>query len=131
MDEELIQRLPEAVLFRIVRRDVKGRPFGTPRNPRAPTLEEFNPRLTEVQAGDLARIIVSRRHGILLEQARWISQLSNEDLIAFRREDPISATQVSNGFSLTGGHHRIHEIIQRVLSGRLPSDTMLRILLHD
>jgi len=131
MDEELIQGLPDAVLFRIARGDAKGRPFGTPRNPRTPTREEFNPRLAEVRLGDLAKIIVSRRHGIFLAQARRISQWSNEDLLAFRREDPISAIQVSDGLALTGGHHRIHEIIQRVLAGRLPPDTVIRILLHD
>src|SRR5687767_9516783 len=94
--------LPERVLFRIVRGDAKGRPFGTPRNPRAPTVEEFNPRIREAKAGDLATAIVARRHGIFPDQAERIKQLGDDDLIRFRPEDPISAVEVENGLSLTG-----------------------------
>jgi hypothetical protein len=111
MEEEAAGQLPEKVLFRIARGDAKGRTFGTPRNPRAPTLEEFNPRMVEVRIGELAETIVGRRHGILPEQAQRISRLTNEELIRFRIEDPISSTQEANGLSLTGGHHRTSEII--------------------
>ncbi len=131
MDEEAVQQLHENVRFRIVRGDAKGRAFGTPRNPRTPTVEEFNPRIRDIRAGDLAVSIVGRRHGILPEQAQWVCQLSHDDLIRFRLEDPISATQVEAGLSLTGGHHRTHEIIQRVQSGQLSPDTLIRVLIHD
>ncbi|MCI0455480.1 MAG: hypothetical protein L0Z62_00705 [Gemmataceae bacterium] len=131
MEAEAAGRLPENVLYRIVRGDARGRPFGTPRNQRAPTLEEFNPRIGEVRAGDLAETIVGRRHGIFPEQAQRVGQLSNEELILFRVEDPISATQAQNGLSLTGGHHRTNEIIQRVQAGQLDPNTTMRVLLHD
>jgi hypothetical protein len=131
MEADAAEELPEHVLFRIVRGDAKGRAFGTPRNPRAPTLEEFNPRIEQVRAGDLAAMIVGRRHGIFPEQAQRVGQLSNEELIRFRVEDPISATPVQNGLSLTGGHHRTNEIIQRVLTGHLDPSTIIRILIHD
>ncbi len=131
MDADPAGQFPEDVLFRITRGDAKGRTFGTPRNPRTPTVEEFNPRLVEVRAGDLADLIVARRHGILPEQAQRVAQLSHKDLIRFRINDPISATQVQNGLSLTGGHHRTTEIIHRVQASQLAPDTIIRILLHD
>lgn len=128
MEAEAAAQLPETVLFRVARGDAKGRAFGTPRNPRAPTVEEFNPRIGEVRAGDLAETIVGRKHGIFPEQAQRVGQLSHEELIRFRVEDPISATQAQNGLSLTGGHHRTNEIIQRVQAGQLEPNT---IILHD
>jgi hypothetical protein len=131
MEVEAAGQLPENVLFRIARGDSKGRAFGTPRNPRAPTLEEFNPRMVEVRAGELAETIVGRRHGIFPEQAQRMGQLSNEELVRFRVEDPISGTQAPNGLSLTGGHHRTNEIIQGVQAGQLDPNTIIRILLHD
>ena len=49
-----IDKLPEEIFYRIVRSDSKGRPFGTPGNPRSPTFEEFNPRILEIRAGSSA-----------------------------------------------------------------------------
>jgi hypothetical protein len=123
--------LPENVLYRIVRGDEKGRTFGTPRNPRAPTIEEFRPRMVWIAAGKLQVSIVARRHGIFPEQAERIAKMNDDELLAFRPDDPISATQVENGLSLTGGHHRINEIIRRVNSGGLDPNIAIRILVHD
>jgi hypothetical protein len=123
--------LGEGVLFRIVRGDTKGRPFGSPRNPRVPTLEEFNPRVGEVAAGELAVLITGRRHGINREQAERIEQMTTGELLQFREDDPMSGTAENGGFSITGGHHRMNEIIQRVRAGKLPQDTPVRILFHD
>jgi hypothetical protein len=132
MDPESAAQLPEGVLYRIVRGDHKGRSFGTPRNPRPPTVEEFNPRIAEVRAGDLAETIVGRKHGIVPEQAERVRQLSNDDLAGFRPNDPISATAAGeHGLSLTGGHHRTNEIIQRVQSGTMEPNTIIQVLLHD
>lgn len=131
MEAEAAGQLPENVLYRIARGDAKGRAFGTPRNPRVPTREEFNPRIATVRAGDFAEMIVGRRHGIFPEQAEWVVRLGHEELIRFRIEDPISATQARNGLSLTGGHHRTNEIIRRVQAGQLEPNTIIRILLHD
>lgn len=131
MDAESLKQLLEHVLFRIERGDANGRAFGTPRNPRVPTLAEFNPRFIEIHAGDLAAKIVKRKHGILPQQAQRIGQLTNDELIRIRVDDPISAVEVANGLSLTGGHHRTHEVSQRVLNGRLAVDAPVRILLHD
>jgi len=131
MDADELQQLPEQVLFRIHRGDATGRAFGTPRNPRAPTLQEFNPRLIEVRARDLAVLIVQRRHGIFPDQASRIGQLDNDEIAQFRIEDPISAVKVDDGLSLTGGHHRTHEMIQRVAAGKMSPDAVVRILLHD
>jgi len=50
----------------------------------------------------------------------------------FRIKDPISGTQASGGgVSITGGHHRIAEIVRRVQTGQLPADTPVPFLLHD
>jgi hypothetical protein len=96
-----------------------------------PTIDEFNPRIQEVRAGDLAEIITARRHGIFPEQAERVGQLSNEELIRLRLEDPISAVQHQGGLSLTGGHHRTQAIIDRVQAGQLDPNTIIRILVHD
>jgi hypothetical protein len=131
MDMATAEQLPGDVLYRIVRGDAKGRAFGTPRNQRAPTLAEFNPRIAEVRAGELAATVVGRKHGIFAEQAERVAQLSNEELIRFRAEDPMSATQGKDGLSLTGGHHRTNEIIHRVRTGQLDPNTVIGILVHD
>jgi hypothetical protein len=123
--------IPEDVLYRIHRGDAKGRPFGTPRNPRAPTPEEFNPRLESIRAIDLEAEVVARRHGIEPEQARRVAGLGDEDLVRYRPEDPISAARVPGGLSLTGGHHRVDEIIRRARAGPLAPETIVRVLIHD
>jgi hypothetical protein len=123
--------LPESVLARIQRGDHKGRPFGTPRNPRMPTVEEFNPRVREVRAGDLEATIRSRMHPENPQQAGPVSQLSNEELARCRLEDPISGVEGQGGLGLTGGHHRTAEIIRRVQAGQMSPDTIIRIVVHD
>jgi hypothetical protein len=124
-------RLWESVLFRIERGDHKGRPFGTPRNPRAPTLEEFNPQIGELNAGDIEGRIGGRKHGLFPEQEERMRTCSTDDLICFRPNDPISGHAGSGTFTITGGHHRLYEIIRRVKLGEIPADTPIRILLHD
>jgi hypothetical protein len=124
-------QLAESVVFRITRGDAKGRPFGTPRNPRVPSMEEFNPHMGELCAGEIEGKIGGCRHGLFPEQVERVRQFSNEDLIRFRPEDPISGYAESGTFSITGGHHRLAEIIRRVQAGELPADTPIRILFHD
>jgi hypothetical protein len=131
LGQEEASRLSDGVLYRIVRRDEKGRAFGTPRNPRAPTIEEFNPWIGEVPARELAGKITGRKHGIVLEQAERLKQLSNEELVRFRVDDPMSGHETDGGFSITGGHHRMNEIIRRVQAGEWPLDLPVRILFHD
>ncbi len=123
--------LSEGVRYRIEKGDAKGRPFGTPANPREPTVEEFNPRIGELDAGDIGGAIKGRKHGIFPDQAESVSKLSNEELLRFRPDDPISGVTQGDGFSITGGHHRLNEIIRRVEAGTLPKDTKIRILFHD
>ncbi len=129
-NEEAAQ-LSEGVRYRILRGDAKGRPFGTPRNPRVPTIEEFNPRVGELNSGDIGGAIKGRKHGIFPEQAQSISKMSNEELLRFRPDDPISGVIAGDGFWITGGHHRLDEIVRRVEAGTLPKDTKIRILFHD
>jgi hypothetical protein len=117
LGEDEANQLSEGVLYRIVKGDKKGRPFGSPTNPRSPTIEEFNPRIGEVRAGDLAREITGRKHGIDPTQAALVSQLSNDGLLRLRTEDPMSGHSTNGGFSITGGHHRMNEIINRVQAG--------------
>ena len=60
-----------------------------------------------------------------------VKQLSNDELLRFRPDDPMSGHPGDAGFSITGGHHRMNEIIRRVQAGELPADTPVRILFHD
>jgi hypothetical protein len=131
LGHEEAAQLTEAVRYRIVRGDAKGRAFGTPRNPRAPTVEEFNPRIGELDAGDIGGAIKGRKHGIFPDQAESVSRMSNEELLRFRPDDPISGVIHGDGFSITGGHHRLVEIVRRVEAGTLPMDANIRILFHD
>jgi hypothetical protein len=97
-----------------------------------PTLQEFNPRVVEFKAGELKDLIGGRtKHGIFPDQARAVGTMSNEELVRFRIEDPISATGDATELSLTGGHHRTAEIATRVEANALPPDTPVRVLLHD
>ena len=133
---EAIEALPEdqaeKLLYRINRGDAKGRAFGTPRNPHPPSIDEFNPRMREIRAGDVEREIAQVKHGSFPDQEASIAKLSNDELTRFRIEDPISGTQApGGGVSITGGHHRIAEIVRRVQTGQLPADTPVPFLLHD
>ncbi len=121
----------EKLLSRVRRGDKKGRPFGSPRNPRWPTLEEFRPRWEDVRAGDLGHEISSRMHGLFPEQVHDISKLANHDLTKVRLEDPISAVRGPGGLDLTGGHHRTAAIVERVAGGSMSPDELVRILVHD
>jgi hypothetical protein len=121
----------EKLLARSLATDGKGRRYGTPGAPEFPTVGQFSPRVREVRAGDLAQTIKATKHGINPPQAKSIQQMSTEELLRFRLEDPISASRVEGGLSLTGGHHRINEIIRRVESGELPPDTIVQILIHE
>lgn len=121
----------DEILYRIVRGDKKGRPFGSPRNPDPPSIDEFNPRWADVRAGDLQGSIASTKHGVYPDQASRVGQLSNDELLAVRMDDPLSATSSDAGFGLTGGHHRSAEIAARVASGQLSPDAIVRILVHD
>jgi hypothetical protein len=131
LGREEAAQLNESVLSRIVKKDAKGRSFGTPRNPRLPTIEEFNPRVAEINAGDIAGAVKGQKHGIFPDQAESISRMSNEELLRFNPNDPISGVIQGDGFSITGGHHRLNEIARRVEAGLLPADTKVRILFHD
>ncbi len=131
LGDEETSHLSDGVLCRIIKGDKKGRPFGTPRNPGTPTVPEFNPRVGEILAGELAGKVTSRKHGIFPDQADRVKQLSDEELLRFRLDDPMSGSPANGGFSITGGHHRMHEISRRVRAGELPADTPVRILFHD
>jgi hypothetical protein len=77
------------------------------------------------------REIAQTKHGTFPDQEASIAKLSNDELIRLRMEDPISAVQSANGVSLTGGHHRVTEIVRRVGTGQLPPDTPVPFLVHD
>jgi hypothetical protein len=130
--EGLPEEQAERILYRINRGDAKGRAFGTPRNPHPPSIDEFNPRIREIRAGDVEREIAQTKHGTFPDQELSIAKLDNDELIRFRIEDPISATRApGGGVSVTGGHHRIAEIVRRVHTGQLPPDVPVPFLLHD
>jgi RHS repeat-associated protein len=128
---ELPEEALNKVLARVVRRDVKGRPFGTPQQPRSATVDEFNPQIQQVKAADIEKAL-EPKHGLRLDQAASVRKLSNEELIRFRAEDPISALRGgTDRLSQTGGHHRAAEITRRVATGELAPETPVEILLHD
>lgn len=131
MEADAIHALSEKVLFRIVRGDDKGRTFGTPRNPRSPTIKEFNPRIAEISVSEFVRSVVAIRHGIVPEQLNEIRRMTNEELVMFRSDDPMSAAEVQGGLSLTGGHHRLHEMKDRISSHSLDEGGIIRVLIHD
>jgi hypothetical protein len=132
LEAEIAQQLSlELLTARIVRGDHKGRPFGTPRNPNLATLADFSPRIAEIRAGDLAATIIERKHSLYPEQEERIRKMTNDELIRFNVEDPISATECSGGLSLTGGHHRTNEVSQRACSMQMDPSTIVEVLLHD
>jgi hypothetical protein len=96
-----------------------------------PTIEEFNPRIRDIRAGDLAKLITGRMHPEYPKQAASVRRLNNEDLVRFRLEDPISAVESGAGFALRRGHHRTAEIIRRVQSGLMSPDSIIMVLIHD
>lgn len=57
--------------------------------------------------------------------------MTNDDLVRFRVDDPISANGAKGGLRLTGGHHRTEEIIRRVRAGEMDPSTTIKVLLHD
>jgi len=87
--------------------------------------------MVEIEAGQLSGAITGRKHGLVPEQVESIGKLTNDELLSFRIDDPISAFEFAGGLSLTGGHHRTAEIIKRVASGSLEPNTKVRILVHD
>jgi hypothetical protein len=123
--------IDERILMRTSATDRKGRVYGTNRNPNVPPIEVFNPRFWEVRAGDLERLIVERKHGRFQEQRDALSPVADEVLLRVNREDPISARWVGGGLSLTGGHHRTWEIMDRVAEGKMDPGTPVRILVHE
>jgi hypothetical protein len=123
--------VPETVLARSEAKDKKGRTYGTPRNPGVAPLEKFNPKVAQIRAGLLEQLIKDRKHGIDERQAKSIAQLSNDDLTRYREDEPISALFKDGGLSLTGGHHRTNEIIQRVRSGKMSPDALVEVMIHE
>lgn len=123
--DDILKNLDENVIYsRIVKKDKKGRTYGV-NSPNTPSLADFNPRIEMFYAEDLGELIP--RHGINEAQLNALRELSNEELIKFRADDPISI----NGSNITGGHHRIYEILRRVKEGTMPANTPISILHHD
>lgn len=88
----------------------------------------------QVRAGDLSRTITQTKHSTNEFQAAPLRSLGNDKLLRFQVEDPISGTiHTASGkaLSLTNGHHRSVEIINRVNSGKMSPDTIIRKLVHD
>ena len=122
--------LPDSVLYRSNATDAKGRPYGSPSNPNPAPLSVFNPRVYQTSVGNIK--INSTLHPTNTRQGGPISKLSNEELIRFRPEDPISSRGLPNGgLDVTGGHHRLAEILRRIQVGTLSPDTSIQLLLHD
>ncbi len=124
-------KFSDDVLYRTQRGDNKGRPYGTPRNPSVPPLDVFKPRIADVNAHDLPTLISGKMHGLHPDQQKRMLGLSNDDLLMFRYDDPISGVLTKEGFSITGGHHRLSEIQRRVDCGSIPKGTKVRVLIHD
>ena len=70
-------------------------------------------------------------HDLHPDQQKRMLGLSNDDLLSFRYDDPLSGVLTKDGFSITGGHHRLSEIQRRVECGTIPKGTKVRILIHD
>ncbi|MCW8140504.1 MAG: hypothetical protein KIT58_16520, partial [Planctomycetota bacterium] len=120
---ELLERLPERVYA--------GRIVDPRFNARMATPKDFNPRAYTIRAGEFEGRMIGHKHGINPEQTAPIRAMSNEDLVRFRFDDPISSHGIKNGIDLTGGHHRTAEIIRRVKAGEMAPDTEIHLLIHD
>ena len=122
--------LDNDVLFRTRARDPKGRLYGGPDNPALPPLSKVNPRIYVIDAGDLR--IGNAKHGENPAQTASVERMSNEELVRFRLDDPISSVGLNGGaLDLSGGFHRSTEIMKRVQAGTMPANTPVWILLHD
>lgn len=86
-----------------------------------PTVEQFDPQVYVVRAGDLENTII-RYQGINPSQVESVSHMANSQLTQFKIEEPISATLENGKFLLSGGHHRTNEITRRAINGELPAD---------
>ena len=95
------------------------------------TVEDFNPRLYQISVGSIEGRLASVKYEIFEAQASSIAKLSNAELVAFRIADPISSHGIRSGLQLTGGHHRINEIVRRINAGLLDPNTKVQILLHN
>ncbi len=70
-------------------------------------------------------------------QSRTHQERTNEQLMKYDEKDPISGRRFfrdkdtgkgpASGIVITQGHHRIHEIIRRYLSGRINGETLIEI----
>ena len=121
---ELLKKLPTRVYA--------GRGVDPKFNRVEATPAQFNPRAYTVRAGDIEGSILTRKHAPANpDQIERVRKLSNEDLVKFRFEDPISSHGIKDGIRLTGGHHRTAEIARRIKAGELSPDTKVHLLLHD
>ena len=109
----------------------EGKVVGTSRNPHAPTVEEFNPRIGELNAGDIGGAIKGRKHGIFPDQAESVGQDVQRRTTPLPARRPDQRRHSGRRVQHHGRHHRLNEIIRRVEAGTLPKDTKIRILFHD
>jgi hypothetical protein len=117
------------VFWRTEAMDKKGRLY-TKLPRQVVTLAMMNPKAAEIRAGDLERLLVPR-HGLDLRQLRSLEPLTNEELLVFRPDDPLTMIPRDGMLHLTGGHHRAAHIAMRVKAGTLSPDTPVVVLLHE
>jgi RHS repeat-associated protein len=121
------------ILARTQATDKKGRPFGSQGNPDLPSVDQFDPRIQTVPAGELEGMIGDRtKHGLYPDQQAAVGKMNNDDLVSLKPQDPISATQNDDGtLNQTGGHHRAAEIANRVQSGDMDPNTPVPVMIHE
>ncbi len=94
-----------------------------------------------VYVKELNPVTLETRHPLNPQQAEMISKLSNEKLMKYNNEDPISGRRdfrKHDDFNYPGsqiiistGHHRVFEIYKRYLQGKIDGDELIEFLIPE
>ena len=92
-----------------------------------------------VMAKELNPMTLKTKHPLNPQQVEMVGQLSNEMLVQYNKEDPISGrrdfrkgddfTYPGSQIIITTGHHRVFEIYKRYLLGKIDGDSLIEFVI--